>query len=117
MPQSPDDLPAREILEVGRRMGDHIDQNAVKRASEAVRDHEQRMHAESETVAEDLDLPTGEKLSDADLWSIYQQADREQVSYAYVCELRGISYARFQLDFADFRRRYKEKVRKAGMTR
>jgi hypothetical protein len=105
MPQSPDDLPAREILEVGRRMGDHIDQNAVKRASEAVRDHERRHHANARTTATDSD-----KIPDETIRAIIRQSEKEGCGLPYAVECHDVQWSQFVIDLADYEGRLREEV-------
>lgn len=104
MGQTPDDLPARKILELGRKLGDHIDANTVKRANEAVRNHERRHHrALPEETA-------GEKVPDETIREVIWQSEREGVSLAYACECHDVQWSRFVVDLADYEGRMRQEL-------
>jgi hypothetical protein len=86
-----------------REMGEIIDHNAIRRAAEAVRAHEQRHHPSAMVVADEAD-----RISDETLRSIIGQAEQEDCSLAYACECHDVKWSRFVVDIADYEGRMRK---------
>lgn len=104
----PDDVPARQALEIGRKMGKVIDHNAVKRAAEALRAHELRFHPLATAAYDEV-----ERIPDATIRAIIALVEQAACTYAEAAEHYGVSYGRLCIDLADFENRLR---RRAGAT-
>jgi hypothetical protein len=77
MPQRPDDLPARELLDLSQRWGQRFDARAQHRATEAVGEHETRMHLPTRSMEPLTALPfAGEKIADPDMAQIVEMVSQ-----------------------------------------